>query len=1012
MTQQEDIKLPFFRSIRGKLLLWFLGLSLIPLIAIGLIAYFQAQNALQQAAYDKLEAVKTIKAIQVETLFSETEGDIESLANTVNALRDQGFNTLEGVTQTKSQALERLFRSWQADVLDVSTNPDIVNALSQMTTIAKVSSLQEISDLDLTRTPVISGTSNPEETFILAYQNANAFFPNYTNLHDYPNALLLDTEGNIVYTVQEKNIWLSNVTEDPALNKLHNALKNAPRGSIYIADIDELNDLYIGTPVYDGTQHVGTLVHELSFDFINEIIQERTSLGVTGETFLVGLNNGVSSYRSDRVVKEGKVGQERTGNYIDAVLAGESGSEFNIGSTGDLEFSVYQPVNTPYLNWGIATTMSVEEVVAPIVEGQQEDFYTKYATLHELGDFYIVDADGYVFYSVTKEEDYHTSLTSGPYANTNLGQLVQNTLTTGKAGLSDMAPYPPHDNNPEMFITHPIINNNTLELVIAMQIPHTAINAIMNERTGMGESGETYLVGDDYRMRSDSILSPSTHSVEASFEGTVEENGVQTEPTQLGLQGESGATIANDYRGISVLSAYAPLDIEGVNWAILAEMDEAEAFLATTNLRNIMLLIVGIAIVLVSVVALWVAGSLAKPIVIVTKAAQAVAKGVLDTVVRVTTKDETGILAESFNQMTINLREQMAAEQEARSQADKLAQTEREQKEYLENTVDGYLTFVEKIATGDLTARLHVNGHEDALSTLGRNLNDMVERLSDMTTQIREATTNITAAAAEILAATSQQAAGASEQSSAISQTTTTIDEVKAIVEQAFNRAEAVAQKSQQTSAISQKGQDAVTETVGSMAQIKERVEGIAENILALSEQTQQIGEIIATVNDIASQSNLLALNASVEAARAGEHGKGFNVVAVEVRNLAEQSKQATAQVKDILNEIQRATNAAVRATEEGTKGVDEGVRKTGQTGQTIEQLTVNVGESASAARQIVASAQQQTTGMEQIALAMQNINQATMQNLASTRQAERAAQDLSALANQMSSLVHQYKLN
>jgi methyl-accepting chemotaxis protein len=335
-----------------------------------------------------------------------------------------------------------------------------------------------------------------------------------------------------------------------------------------------------------------------------------------------------------------------------------------------------------------------------------------------------------------------------------------------------------------------------------------------------------------------------------------------------------------------------------------------------------------------------------------------------------------------------------------------------ETRKYQEQTVDRYLGFVEQVAAGDLGVRLSLNGNEDALTTLGHNLNSMVERLGEMTGQIREATANITAAASEIMAATAQQASRASEQSAAISQTTTTIDEVKTIVEQAFVKAQAVAEQAQQTRDISQMGQQAVMETVDGMSQIKQKVEGIAENILALSERTQQIGEIIATVNEISSQSNLLALNASVEAARAGEHGKGFAVVAVEVRNLAEQSKQATAQVKAILGEIQKATNAAVMATEEGTKGVDSGVQLTGKTGGTIQQLAASINESASAAQQIVASAQQQTTGIEQIALAMQNINEATIQNMASTRQAEKVAQDLSGLAQQLEALVIKYKLN
>ncbi|MBE7471401.1 MAG: methyl-accepting chemotaxis protein [Anaerolineales bacterium] len=376
--------------------------------------------------------------------------------------------------------------------------------------------------------------------------------------------------------------------------------------------------------------------------------------------------------------------------------------------------------------------------------------------------------------------------------------------------------------------------------------------------------------------------------------------------------------------------------------------------------------------------------------------------------------DEMGDLARAFNEMIARLHDTGAALSHVMGDLSQQVMFELQAKEHLEKSVSNYLTFIERVAAGDLTARLALNGHgaDDTLTMLGHNLNNMVERLGEMTSQIRQATLNITSAAAEILAATTQQASGANEQSAAISQTSTTIDEVKTIVEQAFTKARAVAEQAQRTRDISMSGQRAVADTVESMSQIKEKVEGIAENILALSEQTQQIGEIIATVNDIAAQSNLLALNASVEAARAGEHGKGFAVVAVEVRNLAEQSKQATAQIKSILNEIQRATNAAVMATEEGAKGVDAGVQRTGQTGETIEQLAASIAESASAAQQIVASAQQQTTGIEQIALAMQNINQATMQNLASTRQAEKSAQDLSALAQQMESLVTRYKLN
>jgi len=335
--------------------------------------------------------------------------------------------------------------------------------------------------------------------------------------------------------------------------------------------------------------------------------------------------------------------------------------------------------------------------------------------------------------------------------------------------------------------------------------------------------------------------------------------------------------------------------------------------------------------------------------------------------------------------------------------------------ERLQETVRRYGDYVTEIGQGNLSVWLSLDEYEqkddDPLAVMGRKLNEMATGLRTTIAMTRNASISLNFAAAGMLVAATEQSSGASNQSAAILQTSTTVDELETISEQATARAQEVVGASQRTVEVSRSGQHVVQETIEGMHEIKQLVEGIAENILALSEQTQQVGEIIATVNNIAAQSNILALNASVEAARAGEYGKGFAVVAVEVRNLAEQSRQATAQVKSILSEIQKATNATVMATEEGTKGVDKGVQLVTQAQQAIEQLSRVIDESAHAATQVVAGGRQQQAGIRQIAQAMQSLNQTTIQNLAGAHEAEQAAQDLSDLASGLDDIVVQYQL-
>lgn len=221
-----------------------------------------------------------------------------------------------------------------------------------------------------------------------------------------------------------------------------------------------------------------------------------------------------------------------------------------------------------------------------------------------------------------------------------------------------------------------------------------------------------------------------------------------------------------------------------------------------------------------------------------------------------------------------------------------------------------------------------------------------------------------------------------------VTETLATSEEMRVTITETARQAQAVADAAQQSMEVSGTGQDAVADTVAGMEKIRRQVEDIAQSILVLAERTQQIGEIISAVEEIADQSRLLALNASIEAARAGDEGLGFAVVAREMRTLAGQSREATTRVSGILNEIQRAANTAVMVTEEGSKGAQAGMELASRAGMAIRDLAATIEEASLVAIQIAASTHQQTNAMDQLVAAMKSIKQASTRTTVSIKEA------------------------
>ncbi|MFC6391319.1 methyl-accepting chemotaxis protein [Methylorubrum zatmanii] len=319
------------------------------------------------------------------------------------------------------------------------------------------------------------------------------------------------------------------------------------------------------------------------------------------------------------------------------------------------------------------------------------------------------------------------------------------------------------------------------------------------------------------------------------------------------------------------------------------------------------------------------------------------------------------------------------------------------------------LAFVERIGTGDLTGRLDRTG-QDEIGRLGATLNRMTAGLSELARTNRAATADLNAAAAEIRASAQEQAASVEEQFAAVQETAATVDEITHSGAQISKRASEVIATAQAAAQTARSGLRAATDTAKAMEAIREQGEAVAGNIVALSERTQAIGEIIVTVNDISERTHLLALNAAIEAAAAGESGRSFAIVAAEMKLLADQAKAATTQVRGILGEIQRGINASVMLTEEAVKRAAAGKTRTDATVRTIEEMAARVEEGVQTFQQIVASTNQQQLGIEQVMGALQNIRQASQQTAAGTCEVETASANLTELAQNLMALAERYR--
>ncbi len=413
-------------------------------------------------------------------------------------------------------------------------------------------------------------------------------------------------------------------------------------------------------------------------------------------------------------------------------------------------------------------------------------------------------------------------------------------------------------------------------------------------------------------------------------------------------------------------------------------------------------------------VLLVVSKNIAEPMRELAKAAVEVVKGNRNISVDIHTKNELGILARNFNMMVASIShglEQVQQEKESVEQKVQEAVKEvEEQREYLSDSVDTMLNAMHDFASGDLTIKL-IPQKDDAIGHLYKGFNQAIDNIRQMLLQVNNAVQTTAAAASQISAATEQLSASANEQKNQTRQVAGQVSIVANATADSANSAKTAREIADSSGHVAEEGSLIVTQTVQKIERIAGVVQSSAQTVEQLGRSSEEIGEILAVINKIADQTNLLALNAAIEAARAGEHGRGFAVVADEVRQLAEGTAKATKEISSIIRRIQGETNNAVKTIQAGKIEVEQGIDFAQRANKALTDIVSSSKQVSSVVQNIVQASEEQAETSLQTADRIQQMLFATAEAANGISQIAHSATNLNDLTQDLRSLVSRFTL-
>jgi methyl-accepting chemotaxis protein len=601
---------------------------------------------------------------------------------------------------------------------------------------------------------------------------------------------------------------------------------------------------------------------------------------------------------------------------------------------------------------------------ASTYQNSKDALRQKASVIGDYADIIIADTSGRIILTTSKEEEDQEGTDISSYSY----------FREGGKGLYVSDIFHERGHESKMIIANPVKGEDgRLLSVLLLEINAEGVNEVMKKRTGLGETGETYIVGKDKLMRTDSQFIPN-----AALKQLVDTEGVRA-----ALEGKEGHGEYKDYRGKKVVGSYRWMPER--EWALIAEIDASEAFASLNRmLFAFIIILVLVAIVVIIITAYFVAHPIVTPVLELSNMATVITEGDLAQDVEISGKYELGILARAFAQMIYGMRSIVASVRDAAARVSASA----EQISAVSKQIsDG--TQTQASATAEVSA---------AAEEISKSIDAVAKSADSLASSVSETSASIRQMAGNIQAIFSSS----SSISLTIEETAASINEMAASIKDVSENAQNTAKFTDTVNESAVWGNDAVKQTEKGLKQISDIFSEVTKSIESLSEKSLEIDAIIKTVDDMADRTNLLALNSAVEAARAGEHGEGFRVLAEEIRDLAVEERENTRQITQIIKDIQKSMRLAVESVESGKSSVDDGIRQAQSSREALDIIVKQVQQANQMAKQISTATEEQLSVSNAIVKAMEEakkqileLDSALEEQSISGQQIEKAAEDM-----------------